>query len=492
MVLRVAIAPRQSFFDRVMSEVDALTSAADPNLAFVVAPPKGPSLSSPPGRGVFRPPLGGPGAPRPFVPNPIAGGLMLAVALWEMWNNTQKKNAPVASADSLAAPQPQVAQPSPAVPLPNDVTDVVFGEPDWAALAASGNRVQLMREVRAFLRRLQQELVARIDRGDYPPSIMQWYQDTVMPALKRILKSLDSERDSIELIDRIWPMIAVVPMFLQAQQMDTARELVVPTPRGLSAIIDEIVARYADRVSVTQLATFGARLAHTVDLEKFRDLLEEVIRNAAARPRKKGDVVHITIDLFVGSIVIRSDDKQDPYSEGWDRAWDKGNALGITVENEREGKDSVATLILPDGVVEPDPWQFVLGRQGDPIVLHIVIDAMTPEQRAKMLRDMKTLMDRIEDQAFSQGLDALASPTGERPHAMHLEGIAARMQYLMERLVEGIEDLKIHQDIQSDFEQMWRNVHNPRELEVIDKFATVVLRRQKVPLQKHLPRDRLK
>lgn len=462
MVFRLTVRPRLIVSDPVDTVADGIKSVASSAIAFVAAPPRF-KISPEVRPGIFRSPPGMP-PPRPMIPNPVAGGLLLTVALWELWENSNRREPALASADTLKPlPEPPVV-PSAAVPLPHDVTDAVCREPDWEALAASGDFQKLSHTVIEALRHIQRELADRIDREEYPPEILKWYLDTVVPQLNRILKLVSGSRESAELIDRIWPLIAVVPMFLQSQQLNTVRELVVQSPRDLSAIIDEIVARYADRILVTQIDTLGVRLAKSIDLEKFKFLLEEIIRNAAAHPHPGSRIVRITIDLSVGSIVIRSDDQQRRNSMTWDDLWRMADELDIALENNRNGNESVATLILPDGFSEPDPLQFVLGRQGDPIVFQILIDAMTPEQRLNMLQDMKWLMDRIEDQALSQGLDMLQATDGGGHYVQNLEGVAKRMELLMRMLVEDLPNaVNLAKMVDYDIEQMWLMVKDPME-----------------------------
>jgi hypothetical protein len=366
----------------------------------------------------------------------------------------------IAQADASPALAP-IAAPVVAVSLSDDVT-TTLADATWEALATSGDLQNFIHTIIAVLRRIQRELADKIDQGEFPPTILKWYLDTVVPQLNRILKLTSGDRDSAALIDRLWLLISAIPMYLQAQQLDTARELALQSPRSLSAIIDEIVSRYADRIMVTQIGTLGVRLAESIDLEKFKSLLEEIIRNAAAHPRRAGDMVRMTIDLTVGSIVIRSDDRQNEYAAGWDVVWEKGDALHVLVENEKLGKESLATLVLPDGLMEPDPLQFVLGRQGDQLVAQILIDAMTPEQRVAMLREMDKLMDRIEDQALSQGLDMLSAADGAMPYAQNLAGVAMRMEMLMRMLVQDLPNVvKLARIVDYTVEQMWLMVKDP-------------------------------
>lgn len=296
----------------------------------------------------------------------------------------------------------------------------------------------LLLRVDKFIQDVYRSLAHRIDQEDYYLGIVEWYEKSVQPQLVHLQKVLELIPGTAQ--HRLTALHVLIPMYLKAGQIEAVRKICLPPSNHLTTMLDEIQARYGERVQITQIGTSGLRVATSVDHEKWKSILEELVRSAAEHPRRKGEVVQVTMDMSKGVLIFESNDAQDEHAESWDHVWQMGHELGIHVENEKNTASSIATLILPDGFLVPDPLQFVLGGRGDITVVRMMVDTMTLRQRQALLKEMDAIAKTLEDQALSQGLDALDNPKAPKPYLQELQHAAVRFEILATLLVEDLPD----------------------------------------------------
>lgn len=312
---------------------------------------------------------------------------------------------------------------------------------EWDEDVAFGT---LLSKIDTFIATVRRTVADRLDRGDYHSVILEWYEATICPQIVRLQVLLDGIHRTDELMPilldaqrRLMGLLTLIPMYLTSMQLETARVLAMPSPSVLSTMFETIQTEYANRVRITQIDTFGLRVAPGTDFKKWEALVAGLIRALATHPQSKGTVVRITVDMSTGALVVKSDDTLNEYAPEWDEIWEMGNELGIVVENDRTARGTLATLVFPDGFLEPDPFQFVLGAQGDVGVFQLVIDAMSEKRREALLKEMDVVADRLADQALSQALDVRLSGAS-KPYLQALQFAVTRFEVMAAVLIEGL------------------------------------------------------
>ncbi len=498
MVLNITYTPRLIQPDLMDAAIDKAKSTASAGLAFVVAAPKNIKMPSMPPRGVFRPPLGKPPLIEPPVPNPYVVALMLAITLWEAYQTMQEQTPTSIPAidrpplgvdvdqwrrdmDDMSRIAAEVVTLQHQIQLFDewnmswvadmlreqmatliaDAQKIVTHYPveghHLQAMASAGTDVassdasagtatteieardwqdlaQDAKQRDAFFRRVRHAVAARIDRGDYDPSILAWYEATVVPQLQQIQRILGKQAEQTDL----GALLVAIPMYLQSRQVDTVRRFCVPAANDLLAIFDDLQAQYPGQMIVAHPGFASLRLATTVDLNQFEALLEKMMHNAVTHPRDSEKAVQVRWEIVHGALFMRSDDQQDELATEWDDIQYRANQLGLDIEIKvAEQKGARVVLILPTGFMELDPLQHVLTGRGNIQSIRIAISEMTPDQRIAALQEMRVVSQRVEDQVLSQAMDILAV-TARHRFLLELRVTAVRFEQMVRLLSEEL------------------------------------------------------
>lgn len=503
MVSKVEFKTKYAGPDFVDSIARGVRSAASSGVAFVVSSSKMlPEPVFAPVRGVFRPPMRGPSMPSP-VPNPVAGIALVAIVLWELYQGIAPVDSPPPERDveqwqrdlddmgrlsreivtlqhqiqlyetwgmgdvaqilknklnALIVKSNQIAESHPvmghylqakavvesgalasSVSLPGGVTVVSDPADDLQQFVGAADAIFL---------RIQKELIQRIDREHYHLAILSWYDAVVVPRLLIIqdalisLSAVPGVDDVIlqELYQRNHSLLVVTPMYLKAGLLDTVRRFASPGASALSSIIEQVAANYPGKVKLIQSSLDGIRVASSVDLDAFKTLLDDLVHLAAENPKHPGDVVHVEVDLFSGALIFSSNNERFNLDLEHPLIRQHADALEFMLEiNHHHGHGMTVVMIPPAGMLEVDPFQYVLGCRGNLDEIRFVVADMAPEQRIAMLRgEMGLVLNRAEDQVLSVAIDVAVEKSASNESLQELRRTSTRFEQVIQMLIEDL------------------------------------------------------
>jgi signal transduction histidine kinase len=350
----------------------------------------------------------------------------------------------------------------------NDWEDV-----DWEKMAAAGDNLAFARSEDAFIAGVRAEVVKRLDLGQEPRVIHEWYQASILPCARHILelasaltKSADESQVFHDIRNRLLDLILNVPVLLQTGQVALVRASCQPPTNSLRSVVQHLQSRFALNVSLLQVNMTGLRLAPHVDVDAFMAIMVNLVGNAADHPAPGKKVTRVKLELIQGMLVVddkgagmeeealenlragirihngervAAEDAANEHGFGWQIVRENAAKLGVELELDSEpGHGSTVLLILPDGFVEADPLEYVLmGRIEEDQLRNIVLET-SAERRHEIVVEMNLLSERIMSQHMTRLWDLVLDEKSITHFQDHVRRIGERYTTLLQIMMEGL------------------------------------------------------
>ncbi|PIR20435.1 MAG: hypothetical protein COV45_06590 [Deltaproteobacteria bacterium CG11_big_fil_rev_8_21_14_0_20_47_16] len=346
-------------------------------------------------------------------------------------------------------------------------------EVDWETLAAAGDNLAFARAEDQFIQQMRATVVAHIDTGESAAQILEWYNRSVKPEVMRVaklatqlVKTSDEHKVFHDIRNRLLHLEHALPMLLNAGRLEAARASCQPPDHNLSSVLKSLQSRFSTTVSITQVGFGGLRLTPNVDLDAFMAIMENLVGNAADHPRRGQRLTSVRLEIQSGALfvhdkgagmtdealenlrsgvrihdgkVIESSDRDNDHGFGFQIARQNADKLNIELDIDSElGVGTTVSLVFPDGMIEPDPMEYVLIGHAELDEAAVFLQSVTPERRLELVREMNMLAKRIIGEHMTQVMDVLLEPQTVRRFQRQVRAIGERFSALLTLLIEGL------------------------------------------------------